>query len=46
MSKRELGNHYKETLHKEVEKRPEQDTVFLIKLINIIRVHIKRTGKH
>lgn len=43
MSKIESGDYYKETLHKEVEKIPEQDTTFLIKLIHIIRIHTGRT---
>lgn len=46
MSKNEnQGTFYKETLHKEVDKIPEHDTMFLIQLINMIRVHIKRTGE-
>lgn len=46
MPKKEQGNFYKETLHKEVNKIPETDTTFLIQLINVIREHIKRTGEH
>lgn len=39
------GNYYKETLHEEVDKIPEHDTTFLVQLINLIRVHIRRTGE-
>lgn len=46
MSKSELGSYYKETLHKEVDSIPEHDTAFLVQLINLIRVHIRRTGRH
>lgn len=44
MQENELGKHYKEILHKEVDKIPEQDMVFLVKLIHIIRIHVEKVG--
>ena len=39
------GEFYKETLKQEVDKIPEQDASFMIKVITIIRKHIEKAGK-
>lgn len=45
MSKKEQESYYKEILKTEVNRIPEHDTLFLVKMITIIRKHIEKTGK-
>lgn len=35
-------SYYKDTLHKEVDKIPENEVTFMVQLINIIREYMKK----
>lgn len=45
MPNNEVKMSYKEILKTEVNKIPEQDVSFIIKMITIIRKHIEKTEK-
>lgn len=45
MSKSESEIKYKEILKNEVNRIPEHDFVFIIKIITLIRKHLEKTGK-